>query len=220
MKYTGLLATAIICLAGSSAIAAEPTTILAFGDSITEGGHGFVSYRKPLVAELERRKLSFTFIGPEKDSTSAHAGYGGKNTRSLRAMSEDIYKKFPADIVLIHSGHNSFSKDKPVPGIVADTEGIIETLRTINPEVHILLAQVIPAGKLPKYAYIPELNQELARLARRLQKNGDRVTLVNLAEGFEWQLDTIGDKVHPSPSGAKKMAEKWLEALLPHLETK
>ncbi len=203
-----------------TALAGEPPTILAFGDSITQGGETFVCYRQVLVPELEKREVAVQFIGPRKDSTSAHAGYGGNSTHDLLGMAKDIYTRFPADFVLIHSGHNSFSKDKPVPGIIRDTEAIIDTMRKINPEVTILLAQAIPAGKLPKYSYIPELNKELASLTERLIQKGDKIILVNQADGFDWKTDTINDKVHPNASGAKKMAARWMETLLPLLEKK
>ena len=216
MKKT--LMTLVLIVASSICMAAEEPTILAFGDSITEGVGKFVSYREILIPELRKRNLSCQFIGPKKDASSRHAGYSGRSTKALLNISEKIYKKYPADIVLIHSGHNSFSKNKPVPGIVSDTEAIIENLLKINPKVKILLAQVIPAGKLPKYSYIPELNKELEGLAKRLAKKGVQVTLVNLADGFDWQKDTFDDKVHPNASGAKKMADKWLEALLPLLK--
>ncbi len=93
-------------------------------------------------------------------------------------------------------------------------------IRTVNSNAVVLLAQVIPSGKLPKYSYIPELNVELAALAKRLAAEGIPIVLVNQAEGFDWKTDTIGDQVHPSASGARKMAGKWLGALLPILENK
>ncbi len=210
----------ILCMTGIIALEGETPTILALGDSITleGGGNGFVGYRKVLIPELRKKGLAFEFIGPNKDSTSAHAGYGGGNTKYLRSISKDIYSQYPADIVLLHSGHNSFSEDKPVQGIICDTEAIIENIRKINPEVTILLAQVIPAGKLPKYSYIPELNKELALLSERLISKGYSVLLVNHADGFDWKTDTITDKVHPNADGAKKMALKWMDVLIPLLE--
>ena len=48
-------------------------------------------------------------------------------------------------------------------GIVAATEAMIRSVREANPKVVVLVAQVIPSGKLPKYAYIPELNEALAK---------------------------------------------------------
>ena len=204
-------------VAGVSVFAGEATTILALGDSITARSD---SYRSVLVPTLKEKGLVVEFVGPNKDAISCHAGYGGRNTKFLHDTVEKVYRKYPADIVMIHSGHNSDSKDKPVPGIIQDTEGIINTITDINPKATILLAQVVPSGKLPKYSYIPELNVELDALATRLIKSGKNIVLVNQAEGFEWKKDTLPDKVHVNTSGAKKMSDKWLSALSPLLAKK
>jgi lysophospholipase L1-like esterase len=209
---------AILFIISSSTLARETPTVLALGDSITAGGKSFICYRQVLIPELRKKGIAFEFIGPNKDAASAHAGYGGKNTAQLLSILKSIYRKYPADILMLHSGHNSFSKDKPISKIVNDTEKIIENVKKINPNVTILLAQVILAGKLPKYSYIPKLNKELASLATRLSKQGYNIVLVNHAKGFNWKTDTISDKVHPNAAGAKKMADKWMDALLtlPH----
>lgn len=207
----------ILCAVGSSALAEQTTTILALGDSITQRTD---SYRSILVPELTKNGFAFEFIGPNKDAISSHAGYGGKNTKYLLSISKEIYTRFPGDIVLIHSGHNSFSSDKPVPGIVDDTQAIIENIRRINPKVVILLAQVIPSGKLPKYSYIPELNKELKALAERLTAKDSKVIPVDLTDGFDWKTDTVSDMVHPNAAGARKMAAKWMDALTPLIHKK
>ncbi len=221
MKLPALIACLLVSIA--SGLAENPATarptLLCIGDSITQGGSTFTGYRQVLIPELRKRGLAFECIGPQQDATSAHAGYGGKNTAFLKGISREIYQKYPADIVLIHSGHNSFSKDRPVPGILADTEAIIRNIHAINPKARVLLAQVIPSGKLPKYDYIPELNRKLPELAARMRQAGISVTTVNLEEGFDWRKDTVEDRVHPSASGARKMADAWLKALLPLLES-
>jgi lysophospholipase L1-like esterase len=79
------------------------------------------------------------------------------------------------------------------------------------------LAQPITSGKLPKYSYIPELNSKLITLSKEITAKGHKIILVNQAEGFDWETDTIKDKVHTNASGAKKMADKWMGALLPML---
>ena len=54
----------------------------------------------------------------------------------------------------------------------------------------------------------------------RLNTQWQSIILVNQAEAFHWRTDTVNDKVHPNASGAKKMAQKWIDALLPLLEKK
>jgi lysophospholipase L1-like esterase len=196
----------------------EEVTVVAVGDSITQGGSSFRCYREFLIPMLAKGETKVRFVGPNQDQFSAHCGYGGKNTSFLSGVIGEVYSKHPADIVLLHSGHNSFSKDKPVPGIIRETEQIVETIHGLNPGVTILLAQVIPSGKLPKYSYIPELNEELSESAVRMKAKGIHVILVDLAKGFDWKSDTVEDKVHPNESGARKMAEGWMSALKPVLD--
>jgi lysophospholipase L1-like esterase len=220
MKTCWYICVTLLSMASLPVLGAEATTLLPLGDSITQGGKRFVCYRQVLIPDLAAKGIAIKCIGPHKDATSAHAGYGGKNTHYLATISTKIYRQYPADIVMIHSGHNSFSKDRPVAGIIRDTKAIIENMRKINPRVTVLLAQVIPSGKLPKYAYIPELNKGLEALSKRLTRSHSRIILVNQADGFDWKTDTVADKVHPNSSGAKKMAAKWMSALLPLLTEK
>lgn len=209
----------LLGIASFSLAEEKKATILALGDSITAGSNNGASYREILVPEMQKRGLSFEFIGPNRDDTSRHAGFGGRNTASLRKMIEGIYKEYPADIVLLHSGHNSFSHNKPVKGIVADTALIVEKIHAIRSDATVVIAQVIPAGKLPKYDYIPQLNRELAALHNRFKAEEQKVVLVDMATGFNWRTDASPkDLVHPNLLGATKMANKWLAALLPLLE--
>lgn len=201
----------IVVFISSYSLFAE-STILCIGDSITEGGTSFKVYRYPLNEMLKNAGFKYSFVGSKKNTQDGvslkHNGYGGKNTRFLSENIEEIYKANPADFVLLHSGHNSFAKDKPVAGIISSTKQIISTIQRINPKAMILIAQVITSGKLPKYSYIPTLNKELNKLAIE-----PYVMTVDMADGFEWEKDTIADKVHPNKNGAQKMAKRWFEAL-------
>lgn len=210
-----LLAAAFLSL---FAHASEPATlwrIMAVGDSITEGGASFSCYRPVLAEHLRAAGVPFVFVGSRGTDPFRHEGYGGKNVEFLAAQVPARFAEHPADIVLLHAGHNHFAEEKPVPGMVASTESLIRSLRAANPRVVVLLAQVIPAGKLPKYSYLPELNRELARLAARLNSTRQPVHLVDQATGFDWRTDTVSDHVHPNTAGAAKMAARWLEALSP-----
>jgi len=195
--------------------------IMPVGDSITEGGAAFATYRVPLLKKLTDAGFKIEYTGSRMAASPMgrlpHEGYGGKNAEFLASIVPKSFREHPADIVLIHAGHNHFVEEQPVAGIVAATESIVRAVREINPKVIVLVAQVIPSGKLPKYAYIPALNAELAKLATRLNRPDQPVIPVDQASGFDWRTDTTADHVHPNAQGAEKMAARWFEALKPVL---
>ena len=216
-----LLATAEGCAfrkVGAISPAPPSVRLMAVGDSITAGGATFESYLSPLADRLSRAGYAYTFVGTQTTlrpaGMLAHEGYGGRTAEFLAATVPDHFRAHPADLVLLHSGHNHFAEEDPIGGILAATEQLIAELRTINPKVTILLATVIPAGKLPKYAYIPSLNREIRTLAGRLDTPRQRVILVEQAAEFDWRSDTLDDLVHPNAKGAEKMASVWYRALV------
>jgi len=208
----------IICLSSFILVAAaEPVRILAIGDSITQGGKTFVTYRLPLDRKLRAAGLRYAFVGTQQSEGPHgplwHEGYGGKNAEFLAGIMPEKLKQLKPDIILLHCGHNHSAEEKPVPGILVAERTIIEAAREQNPKVVVLLAQVITSGKLPKYGYIPELNQAQVLLARELTRADSPVMIVDQATGFDPRKDTILDKVHPNAQGAEKMADQWFLAL-------
>ena len=200
-----------VLLAGQARSEEKTWRIMAVGDSITEGGKEG-GYRSVLLKKLTDAGHRVRFVGTRGQDPLRHEGHGGKNAEFLATVIGKHFESQPADIVLMHCGHNYFAEERPVPGILAATETMIADVRGTNPDVVVLLAQVIPSGKLPKYSYLPELNRELAALAKRLD-----VTIVDQATGFDWKTDTVADAVHPSPAGYEKMADRWFAALEPVL---
>jgi len=207
-----------LCLAcGLSAADATAYRIMAVGDSITQGGKTFATYRIPLAAKLQAAGVRFVFVGSQKTDTPQgplwHEGYGGKNAEFLATILEAKLKANPANVLLLQAGHNHFIEEKPVAGIVAAHREMIATARRLNPKSIVFVAQVIPSGKLPKYSYIPDLNAALAGLVKELHRPEQPVYLVDLATGFDPAKDTIADLVHPNGAGAEKIAQRWSEAL-------
>jgi lysophospholipase L1-like esterase len=210
-----------VCLAASPARAGEGDgrvwRIMPAGDSITEGGRTFSNYRVPLLRKLTDAGYKVEYTGSKQAASPLgplrHEGYGGKNAEFIATVIGKSFKEHPADVVLVHAGHNHFLEEKPVPGIVTATESMIRSVRAVNPKVIVLVAQVIPSGKLPKYAYIPDLNDALAKMAAWLHDPKQPVVVVDQAKGFDWHTDTIADHVHPNAQGAEKMAARWFETL-------
>jgi lysophospholipase L1-like esterase len=209
----------VLSIASAAGAASEvrPLRIMCIGDSITEGGATFANYRPLLAAQLAAAGRTVEFVGsrtsPSDLGPLRHEGYGGKNIEFLAQTVPAHFAATPADVVLLNAGHNHFDTEKPVPGMIAATAELIGALRKANPKVTVLLAQVITAGKLPKYSYIPELNTALAQLAAKLSTPAQPVILVDHATGFDWRTDTITDLVHPNAAGAAKMAQRWFTAL-------
>ncbi len=217
MKRYAAVPLFLFLLAATGQAQSRTWTVLCLGDSITACSGPFGCYRVALARLVAENGLHIRFVGAhESDSPFGklrHEGYGGHTTEFLAENMERLYSANPADIILLHSGHNHFVEEHPVPGILKATERIIATARRINPRVIVMLAQVIPSGKLPKYSYLPELNAELAPLAKRLDRPCQPVILVDQASGFDPVRDTVDDLVHPNEQGAAKIAQRWYAAL-------
>lgn len=214
----------LLCFFATAVAAAEPAPvrIMAVGDSITQGGgKTFATYRILLAEKLKLAGVRCEFVGSRPTDGAAtplwHEGYGGKHAEYLASILEARLKAHPADVVMLQAGHNHFVEEKPVAGIVAAHREMVATARRLNPKAVVFIAQVIPSGKLPKYAYIPDLNFALATLAKELHRPEQPVYLVDLATGFDPARDTIADLVHPNAGGAEKIAQRWSEALAPVL---
>ncbi|MBS1664902.1 MAG: hypothetical protein JST68_27895 [Bacteroidetes bacterium] len=190
-------------------------TVLGLGDSITEGGPGFFSYLFPLDSLMKASGFAGRLVGPrlsvQGGDSLYHSGFSGKTAEFLAAHIDSIYRAFPADVVLLHAGHNHFVEEAPVQGIVRAQLTIIQTIKKINPRALVFVAGVITSGKLPKYSYIPELNGAIRRMVDSLRDS--TVVFVDQSKGWDWSKYTIDDKVHPNREGARVIAGRWLEAM-------
>lgn len=204
------------CLLCFMCQAQAPVKIMGLGDSITEGGAYFTSYLIPLKDMVDKAGWNATFIGPKEcsgagDNIIRTAGFSGKTVEYLDSVIDTLYRRYPADVVLLHAAHNHFAEEKPIQGILASYRSIIAKIRTVNPNAYVLLAQVVHSGKLPKYSYIPKLNKKIRALVHSL--NDPRVILVDASKGFRWEEHTVKDKVHPNQAGAAVIAQNFFSIL-------
>lgn len=224
MKSQKFLRALIFFWVISSATFGQKTyKILALGDVITTGSSsaGVVSYLFPLWEKLFASGYVVEFLGP--NSTSSRIGnikQAGISDQSGTAEAIDAsiastYTTYQADLVLIHAGHNHDVATSPVPAIIAAHKSIITKIRAINPNVKIVVAQVIPSGKLPKYSYISDLNTEIAKMATEYETANKPIYIANMSDGFSWQTDCLGNNnfTHPNATGAEKMSVKWVNAI-------
>lgn len=197
-------------------------TILGLGDSITEGGPNFFSYLFALDSLLKQAGYQPEFIGPRRSiqegDTLYHSGFSGHTAEFLAAHIDSIYAAFPADVVLLHAGHNHFNEEAPVPGIIKAQRSIIAAIKKKNPHALIFVAGVITSGKLPKYDYIPALDKAIKAMVDSLQDA--RIVFVDQQQLWDWSRYTISDKVHPNRTGACIIATNWFNAITDTLNKK
>lgn len=190
-------------------------TIMPIGDSITEGVVGGYSYLYPLWERLYETGMTFKFVGPRCSETRIgrlqHCAFSGKTAEFIDALIDSVYKRFPADIILLHIGHNHCSSEHPVKNIMNAYRSIIRKIININPDVKVVISKIIPSDKLPKYSYIPELNDSIEALVSSIDNLN--VIMSDPCPGFIVNEYTIADKVHPNKKGAYHIANAWLDAV-------
>lgn len=208
--------------------------ILPLGDSITCASKYKLSYRYPLWKQLVDAGKQVEFIGSQfykgnggrigwetyKDLpfTPANEGHSGwRADQILNGLENgekglsDWLAGYKPDIALIHLGTNDLYQKQTAESTRDDIEQIIIKLRVKNPNMKILLAEIIP---LQTDDRVSHLNELLASLALKLNQPNSPVVSVNMVPGFSLKTDMQKDKIHPNASGEEKMAQRWFDALM------
>jgi len=115
---------------------------------------------------------------------------------------------------LLHIGTNDLSQRQSVDSTVMDIAGIIDALRTANPRIRILLAEIIPKAGVPSVAM---LNGRMPALVADKQQTESPIILVDQYRGFDPSSMTY-DGTHPNAAGDSRMAERWFQQLAPALD--
>ena len=198
--------------------------ILPLGDSITKGRKGHWSYRRDLEAALVAADCSFNFIGTLDGPVSGpgaplvdrdHEGHGGFRTDEILAGLGTWLRNNQPDWALVHIGTNDVLQGTSIAAARANISGIIDELRGANPQVGILLAQVIP--NLPENeADVVALNDEIVSLAAQKDTAASPVIAVDHYAGYS-TFTHNRDQIHPNDAGEALMAQRWFDALHPKI---
>ncbi len=231
---------AFVAFVSALAAAHAQTRILCLGDSITNGGQGYASYRYPLWFDLVGAGYSVDFVGSRNslfggDPVPAwypsyfttfdrdHEGYWGWRTDQIASVVQGLTQAAQPDIVLIHLGANDIGQQGAagVANADANLRLIIPRIRIERPNVRILLAQIIGFGPGTSYfanaAQTAPLNAAIAQIASDLDQPGSRIYLVDQNSGFNLATMMQSDGLHPNQLGEQQMADVWAAALAPLL---
>jgi acyl-CoA thioesterase-1 len=206
-----------------------PLKIMMIGDSITQGNQQYPSYRRPLYFKLKQSGLDFDFVGSKKgnypytekvnkDFDDDHESQWGWRSDQIITndyqnhlyLAESIKANKP-DVLLIHIGMNDILQKGSYGAIQAadNVDKIIDIAKIYNPDVKVVLGQIIGTDKKNARQDIIYYNQLLANLASKT----DSVILVDQYKDFDSKKDSW-DGLHPNSQGQEKMAQKWANALL------
>ncbi|MEM7040422.1 MAG: GDSL-type esterase/lipase family protein, partial [Bacteroidota bacterium] len=141
--------------------------------------------------------------------------------RQINKILENALLDYTPDIVLIHLGTNDvghilapMSPSFTFDNTVADMTSIINHLRADNPNVIIYLAEIIPqhSTRTEVNEATETLNARFVYLANTMTTPESPIHMVDMHTGFD-DAD-LDDGVHPTEAAAKKMAQRWSEAIL------
>ena len=202
-------------------------SVCCVGDSITEGANyagaahkwTYRTYLSSMIAESGFGEVEWkgSHVSPNSGNDLPSEGWSGQNAAQIASKYIENAEGDRADVLMLHAGHNYDATLQSESAIIAAATNaharIIAAARAQNPNVTVFYAKVITSGKLPKYSYIPALNDAIGALAAELNTAASPVRVVDMADGWDWTVHCIDDKVHPTETGARLMASKWFAAL-------
>jgi lysophospholipase L1-like esterase len=142
-----------------------------------------------------------------------HEGHAGWRADEIHNHIQTWATAAAPEVVLLHIGTNDVCQEQSVGSTVTDIGGIIDVLRTVNPRIRVLLAQLINSSNCPPAA----LNAKLPALVDEKNSMESPTVLVDQYTGFDPATMTY-DGTHPTDIGSARMADRWFEKLAPILD--
>jgi hypothetical protein len=237
LSVIGLFGVALISLSKKSTAVSSrsgPLRILPLGNSITQADRYRRSYRYNLWLKLIDAGIDFDLVGSINSNhkgnpiwpdykghsfDSDHEGHygwradeivngaGGKSNK----LSEWL-KDYTPDIVLMHLGTNDICQHQDSSTTADELKQIIEVLRADNPNVIILLSNLIPIRDRILNVLVVDFNIRINTIAKEMDTMDSPVFVVDQYGGFDAELDSY-DKLHPNERGEEKMASKWFQSM-------
>src|SRR3954453_5183637 len=209
--------------------AATPVRIMPLGDSITAGPG---CWRAILWHHLQTTGYTnIDFVGGVADGgcnygydydgdNEGHGGFSATGIADQNQLPAWLDAAKP-DIVLMHLGTNDmWGGTISVDTVLAAYTKLIGQMRAENPDMKIVVAQIIPMnppGCTTCAAEVVALDNAIPGWAAGLTNARSPISVADLWTGFDTVADTLGDGVHPNDSGFQKMADRWYPALTPLL---
>ncbi|MET9871370.1 GDSL-type esterase/lipase family protein [Streptomyces sp. NPDC006386] len=223
----GLLAALLLPLGltlaprATAAPAADPVRIMPLGDSITGSPGCWRAVLWNRLVDSGYKDLDFVGTLPPQGCGQAHdgdnEGHGGELVTNVadRDLLPGRLAATRPDIVVMHFGTNDVWSSIAPDRILAAYTKLVAQMRASNPDMRILVAQLIPMNPSSCAACaqrVTDFNARIPAWARATSTDRSPVTVVDQWTGFSTATDTY-DGVHPNASGDAKIAARWFPAL-------
>lgn len=201
-----------------------PVRVMPLGDSITASPG---CWRALLWRRLQQAGYrGVDFVGTQDDGGGCpgqhdpdHEGHPGFTATGIARREQLVgwAATDPPDVVLMHLGTNDvLGRRTATPALLAAYTRLVTQLRAANPEVRIVVAQIIPIGAdrcRDCDTRVTELNRAIPAWADRLGTARSPISVVDQYTGFDPRRDT-GDGVHPNRAGEARIADRWYPVLV------
>lgn len=185
-------------------LTASAKTVMALGDSITEGAGARVQggYRGPFFAAHP----GFTSVGSIASPQGWHEWHPSFTSQMILDNIAVWYAANPADIVLLHIGTNDYSI--PAADTAVHVVAIVAAIHNINPAARVLVAQIINSASIRvTYNASYDAQRPLVEAALETLPLTQSVPFRHIDDAH------LPDQVHPDVVGSTQMAEDWGAAL-------
>ncbi|MEV6597679.1 SGNH/GDSL hydrolase family protein [Actinoplanes sp. NPDC051346] len=204
---------------GRAAGGGGPVRVMALGDSIT-GSPG--CWRALLWRGLPAHRVDFVGTRPGRRCGFAHDGHNEGHSGYLatevaaRELLPGWLSATEPEVVMMHLGTNDVWRNRPATTILAAFTTLVDQMRAADPEMRIIVAQILPMEPKDCAACgrrVVELNAALPGWAASRSTARSPISVVDQWTGFDTATDT-SDGVHPNRTGDRKIARRWHPAVL------
>lgn len=184
-----------------AATSAARPVVLFFGDSLS-AGYG-----------LDRDKAFPALIQQHADAAGCpvrvvNAGLPGETTAAGHRRVDWILRT-PVDVFVLQLGGNDGLRGLPLEQTEHNLQGIIDQVRSRNPEVHLVIAGV----RLPPNLG-PEYTQSFGEIFPRLAAANEALLIPCLLEGVGGEAEFMqADGIHPNAAGHRRVARTVWQTL-------
>jgi lysophospholipase L1-like esterase len=219
----------------------QTINIQPLGNSITQASYPLYSYRYNLWTKLLDDGFDFNFVGSMQNNKDGnpewplhmgqlfdqdHEGHSGWTINQINngnsyepeaGKLSDWLQLYTPDISLIHLGTNDVNQSglnqNAINIIYNRFKSLINHLRFGNPNMVLLIAQIIPRNDSIKNYWTNVLNDTIPSLKITKYSSTSPIIIVDQNTGFDKVADTY-DGVHPNAAGEEKIAQRWRDAII------